>query len=100
LHAFPQAEVVGVPGTATFRPEWVSRFKLLTVWLFADADRAGRGLRRRAHELLDPVAWSVHDVFVPPPWKDLDAWRHGTGEAFRSNLCDAIQRAAYRRQPA
>lgn len=80
LCTFEQPAVVGVPGVHNFRPGWVPAFRaaeLSQVYLLADNDNAGEGMRRRVGSLLHPAVGSVLQVQVPPAFHDLDEWRRG-----------------------
>lgn len=102
LHALPGAAVLGVgAGRSMWRPWWGQELWGLTAWVIADNDTGGEMTRRVAHAVLDPHAWEVVDVRIPPAHNDLDDWRRAAGPAFTSDLVEAIQRAAVapRRRP-
>jgi hypothetical protein len=96
LHAFPEAAVFGIPGAGAFKRQWAPAFAGLVVWVFADADDAGRRLRQVVATELDDRA-EVRQVAVRQPWKDLDDWRRGTGDDFNDQLADALVKATERR---
>ncbi len=59
------AIVVGVPGAAIFKKEWVEHFKGREVYLCYDNDNAGETGMSRAAELLSKVATGVHTINWP-----------------------------------
>lgn len=101
MHALPGAAVLGVGvGRSMWRPWWGPEFRLLTVWLVADNDTGGAMTRRVAHEVLDPYAWDVLDVRIPPQHNDVDQWRTAACADFRPEFLDAMRRAVIDRRAA
>ncbi len=65
---------VGIPGSNSFKPEWVSLFNNKKVILCLDNDSAGRAGEERISALLKEAGLETRSFGLLPEGKDINAW--------------------------
>ena len=68
---------VGIPGSNTFKPEWVSLFKNKKVMLCLDNDTAGRAGEERIMQMLQGSEIEAHSLGILPEGADINALFRG-----------------------
>ncbi len=90
IHAFPDVNVIGIPGAAAFKAEWATALAGLQLAVITDNDPAGQSLRGILNKLNDNNGIVVHNLYVPPVYNDIDEWRRADADAFPHAFNDLI----------
>lgn len=91
LHGLPDENVIGIPGSNTFKPEWAAGLAGLELIVITDNDAAGENLRKTLNSLNGENGTTVHNLYVPAGLNDVDEWRRTDLDGFPDAFHEVLE---------